>query len=77
MVISTDERKDALRAALQVAFDFYYGQVPPEKQDKFLNLVNRTIRQFTFDAGSEFGVGACCPGWQECKDGRCVPPGEC
>ena len=77
MVTPLEERKNNLKDAMHVAFDFYYNQLTPDKQTRFLNLVNRTLKRMTFDASNEFGVGGCCPGWQECKDGRCAPPGEC
>ena len=74
-----EQRKVKLKAAMHDAFDFYFNQLAPDtdKQKKFMNLVTRTLKRMSFDASGEFGVGGCCPGWQECKDGRCAPPGEC
>ena len=76
MVISQEERGVALRAALLAAFDHYYGEVPSEHQERFLNTVNRTIRGLTCLMKSDFAIG-CPANWDECRDGCCAPPGEC
>jgi hypothetical protein len=68
-------KREQFKKLTERATEDYFDRTPSEKQEEALNLMKKSIGDFTRE-WKKLGL-RCPPGWDECDDGSCMPPGTC
>jgi hypothetical protein len=70
------EQFKRLAGSFKKATEEYFDRTPGEKREEALNLMKKSVQDFTRE-WKELTNQRCPPGWEECEDGSCMPPGMC